>query len=111
MNQADDSSSSASNSQTGTAYTLVRSDVGMMVELNNAAAITLTIPASTLVSWPAFAELRIYQQGAGQVTVTAGAGVTLRASGTKVKTAAQFAVGYLRMRTTDEWVWSGDISV
>ena len=111
MNQGEDSPLMGSNPQTGTAYTLVRSDVGRVVELSNAAAITVTIPASTLVAWHVGSEIELYQQGAGQVSVAVGAGVTLRSSGTKVKTAAQFAVVRLRMRVTDEWVLSGDAVV
>jgi hypothetical protein len=96
------------NSQSGTAYTVVLSDVGRYVECNNGSAITLTIPASTLVAWPVGAEIHGYQQGAGQITVAAGAGVTLRAEGGKVKSNGQYSVFHLRMRATDEWVMFGD---
>lgn len=98
------------NNQTGTSYTLVLTDAGKVVECNNAAAITLTVPPVSSVAWPVGTVLEVWQQGAGQVTVTAGAGVTLRSDGGKVHTAAQYATINLRMRANDEWVLSGDLS-
>ena len=108
MNLATDFAVFGQNSQSGTAYTVVLADVGKYVETTNGSAVTITIPNSTLVAWPLGAEIHVYQGGAGQVTVAAGAGVTLRAEGTKVKANGQYAVAHLRMRATDEWVMSGD---
>ena len=50
----------------------------------------------------------VAQVAFGQVTVAGGTGVTLRSSGGKIKTAAQYSVISLRRRATDDWVISGD---
>jgi hypothetical protein len=67
---------SSINAQTGTTYTLVASDAGKVVTLTNASAITLTIPDDVFAAGE---KVLIIQGGAGSVTITAGAGVTLNA--------------------------------
>lgn len=96
------------NNQSSTAYTFAMSDVGRVVEGSNGSATTFTIPPVSQVAWPVGAEMKVFQQGAGQITIAAGAGVTLRSNGAKYKTAGQYAVINLRMRANDEWVISGD---
>jgi hypothetical protein len=66
------------NTQTGTTYTLVLSDKDKMVTLNNASAITLTVPPSV---FSANDIVNIAQFGAGQVTLAQGAGVTIQSTG------------------------------
>ena len=108
MNLGTDFLTLGTNSQTSVAYTLALSDVGRVVEGNNAAPQTFTVPPVSSVAWPLGASLKVYQQGAGQITIAGGSGVTLRSDGNRYKTAAQFAVIDLRMRANDEWVVSGD---
>ena len=108
MNLGSDFSGLPGSPQTSTAYTFALSDLGRVVEGNNAGAITFTIPPVSQVPWPPGAWMRVYQQGAGQITIAGGSGVTLRSDGGKVKTTAQFAVIELRMRANDEWVITGD---
>lgn len=93
------------NSQTGTTYTLVLSDAGKVIECSNASAITLTVPTNASVAFPVGTIIEVYQQGAGQVTVSSTA--TLRAPG-GAKTRVQYSTLTLRKRATDEWVISGD---
>ena len=50
------------------------------------------------------------QLGAGQVTITAGAGVTLRSAGSKLKTSAQYAVATCAKIASDTWVVVGNLS-
>lgn len=66
------------NAQTGTSYTLVGSDLGKMVTLSNASAITLTIPPSVFSTGNI---VNIQQIGVGQVTLAQGAGVTITSTG------------------------------
>jgi len=66
------------NTQTGTTYTLVIGDKDKMVTLNNASAITLTVPPSV---FSANDIVNIAQFGAGQVTLAQGAGVTIQSTG------------------------------
>ena len=95
------------NAQTGTTYTLVLTDVAKVVSLTNAASITLTIPTNASVAFPTGTQILLYQGGAGQVTVS-GAGVTIRAQGTKTKMNGQYSVAGLLKVGTDEWVFFGN---
>jgi hypothetical protein len=69
------------NAQTGTTYTLLKSDNGKTVTLNNASAITLTVPSGLGVGF----NCHLVQLGAGQVTITtSGTTVNNRQSHTKI---------------------------
>jgi hypothetical protein len=98
------------NAQTGTSYTLVLTDVAKVVSLSNAAAITLTVPPNSSVAFPVGTQMLFYQGGAGQVTLTAGAGVTIRSSGAKLKLVGQYAVAGIIKLATDEWVAFGNLT-
>jgi len=98
------------NAQTGTSYTLVLTDVAKLVSLSNAAAITLTVPPNSSVAFPVGTQVLLYQGGAGQVTITPGAGVTIRSAGSKLKLFSQYAVGGLVKVATDEWVAFGNLT-
>lgn len=100
----------AINTQTGTTYTLVLTDAGKAVELNNASAITLTVPPNSSVAFPTGTTIEFAQLGAGQVTFTPGAGVTIRSRGTVTKMAGQYGVASIYKRATDEWVLTGDLT-
>ena len=97
------------NAQTGTTYTLVLTDAAKLITLTNAAAITLTVPTNSSVAFPIGTQILLYQGGAGQVTITPGAGVTVRSEGTKLKIIGQYAVAGLLKLATDEWVAFGNL--
>jgi len=65
------------NAQTGTTYTAALLDAGKTVTLSNASAVTLTIPAQATVAWAANTQLNFLNIGAGTVTITPAAGVTI----------------------------------
>jgi hypothetical protein len=96
------------NAQTGTTYTLVLADAHKLVTLSNSSAITLTVPPNSSVAFEVGDQIGLLQLGAGQVTVAAGSGVTLRAQGTKVKLFGQYALATLIKIGTDEWVLVGN---
>jgi len=98
------------NAQTGTTYTLVLTDSAKFVTLSNASAITATVPPNSSVAFPTGTQVNLMQLGAGQVTVAAGSGVTLRSAGTLVKTSAQYAVATLLKIASDEWVLVGNLA-
>ena len=98
------------NAQTGTTYTLVAGDDGKLVTCDNGAAITLTVPPNSSVAFGIGTQVNIMQLGAGQVTITAGGGVTLRSAGSKLKTNAQYAVATCCKIATDTWVVVGNLS-
>jgi hypothetical protein len=66
------------NTQTGTTYTLAIGDKDDLVTLDNAAAITVTVPPSV---FSATDQVHVSQYGAGQVTFAQGAGVTILSTG------------------------------
>lgn len=99
-----------STQQPGTSYTFVLGDDATCVEFTNASAVAATIPPHSAVAFPVGTVIECCQYGGGQVTLTAGAGVTLRCDSNKVKTAAQYATVSLRQRAIDEWVLSGDLA-
>jgi hypothetical protein len=65
------------NAQTGTTYTLVASDVDKLVTTSNAAAVTVTIPASTFAVGNV---INIQSIGVGLTTISGGA-VTITSTG------------------------------
>ena len=100
----------AINAQTGTTYTTVLADDGKLVTCDNASPIALTIPPASSVAYGIGTQINIMQLGAGQVTITAGAGVTLNSAGSKLKTSAQYAVATCAKIASDTWVVVGNLS-
>ena len=100
----------AINAQTGTTYTTVLADDGKLITCDNGSAIALTIPPNSSVAYGIGTQINIMQLGAGQVTITAGSGVTLRSAGNKLKTSAQYAVATCAKIATDTWVVVGNLS-
>ncbi|NII54414.1 hypothetical protein [Luteibacter sp. SG786] len=96
------------NAQSGTTYTLVIGDKGKLIENTNASAITTTVPPNSSVAFPVNSIVYIAQGGAGQVTVAAGAGVTLKPA--TVKTRAQDSIIALVKTGTDTWRAMGDMA-
>jgi hypothetical protein len=94
----------------GASYVLVLADANRLVEMENGSANNLTIPPNSSVAFPVGTIIYISQLGAGQTTVVAGSGVTLRSAGGKTKLSVQYSMGRLIKRGTDEWYLSGDIT-
>lgn len=65
------------NAQTGTAYTLQLADMAKDVQCGNASPVTLTIPTDASVPFPVNTLIAFSQTGAGAVTASPAAGVTL----------------------------------
>jgi hypothetical protein len=97
------------NAQTGTTYTLALSDRGKVVELNNAASITLTVPTNASVAFPTGSRIDLIQTGAGQVTISPSGGVTVNAKGAATKITGQWSAATLIKRASDTWVLIGDV--
>lgn len=89
--------------QTGTAYTLQASDAGKVVVLNNASAITVTVPSGLGAGF----NCSFVQKGAGQVTFSASSTtINNRQSHTKIN--AQYGVASLLAYAADTFVLAGD---
>ena len=94
--------SASKNDQTGTTYTVVASDNGKVVVLNNASAITVDIDTGL----PAGFNCSFVQKGAGQVSFAGTATVNNRQSHTKIN--GQYGVASIVAYDTDTYILAGD---
>jgi hypothetical protein len=98
------------NAQTGTTYTLVAADLGKLVTLSNAGAITLTVPPSVFATGNI---VNIQQIGAGQVTLAQGAGVTITSTGATAsapKLKKQYSAASIICTGSNTFTVIGDLS-
>lgn len=96
------------NVQTGTAYTLVLADSFRMVCMDNTATNTLTVPPNSAVAFPVGTRIDIGQDGTGQTTIAAGAGVTIRTPET-LKMRKQWSKATLIKRAINTWDIEGNL--
>lgn len=89
-------------------YTLVLGDAQDVVEMNVATANTLTIPPNSSVAFPVGTSILVVQTGAGQTTITAGAGVTVN-SFLGLKIIGRWAGCTLIKRAENTWVAVGGL--
>jgi hypothetical protein len=89
-------------------YIGAASDNGKMVEMNVATANTFTINSGI---YAAGNQILVSQYGAGQTTITAGAGMTSRSNGGKLKTSGQYAVATIIFISSTEFYVAGDLIV
>jgi len=99
---------SVENVQTGTSYTLVLSDEWKLVTMSNAGANTLTVPPNSSVAFPVGTRIDVGQDGSGQTTIAAGAGVTIHTPET-LKIRKQWGKATLFKRDTDTWDVEGNL--
>jgi len=91
------------NDQTGTTYTLVAGDNGKVVVLDNASAVTVTVPSGLGVGF----NCSFVQKGAGQVSFSAsGTTINNRQSHTKIN--GQYGVASIIAYATDTYILAGD---
>jgi hypothetical protein len=91
------------NDQTGTTYTLLSSDNGKVVVLDNASAVTVTVPSGLGAGF----NCSFVQKGAGQVSFSASSTtINNRQSHTKIN--AQYGVASLVAYAADTFVLAGD---
>lgn len=99
------------NAQTGTTYTLVLGDAGKLVTLDNAAAITLTVPLNASVAYPVNTVIGGAQLGAGLVSIVGAAGVTINGVDPGAEASSgQWATWSLTKLATDTWLASGGLA-
>jgi hypothetical protein len=95
--------------ETGTTYTLVAGNLNQLVTLNNASAITLTVPPSVFSAGDV---INIAQIGAGKVTLAEGAGVTITSTGATAdapELRAQYSAASIICTAGDTFLVIGDI--
>jgi hypothetical protein len=90
-------------------YTLVLSDADKLVEMNVATANNLTVPLNSSVAFSTGTQILLAQYGAGQTTIVATSGVTIRSNGGKLKLNVQYSGATLIKIAENEWYLFGDI--
>tara|TARA_R110000822_G_scaffold53522_5_gene138044 strand:+ start:932 stop:1651 length:720 start_codon:yes stop_codon:yes gene_type:complete len=93
------------NAQTGTTYTIVSGDINKLVTLNNASAITVTIPNGVFTTGQ---QVNFQQLAAGQVTFASDGTTTFTGTGTKLR--AQYSASTLVCTGTNTFTLIGDIA-
>ena len=93
------------NAQTGTTYTIVSGDLNKLVTLNNASAITVTIPNGVFSTGQ---QVNFQQIGAGQATFASDGTTTFTGVGTKLR--AQYSASTLICTGTNTFTLIGDIA-
>jgi hypothetical protein len=88
-------------------YTLVAGDADKIVEMNVASANNLTVPASVFAAGN---QILLAQYGAGQTTLVAGSGMTIRSNGGKLKLNVQYSGASLLFVSATEAYLFGDIT-
>ena len=91
-------------------YTLVLSDADKLVEMNVGSANNLTVPLNSSVAFSTGTQILLAQYGAGQTTIVATSGVTIRSNGGKLKLNAQYSGATLVKIAENEWYLFGDIA-
>lgn len=91
-------------------YTLVLSDADKLVEMNVGSANNLTVPLNSSVAFSTGTQILLAQYGAGQTTVVATSGVTIRSNEGKLKLNAQYSGATLVKIAENEWYLFGDIA-
>lgn len=99
-----------SNDQAGAAYQLVIGDAGKVIRMSNAGANTVTVPANATVPFPVGTIIEVEQSGAGQTSLAAAGGVTLRAPLDVLAIAERYGTVALRQTAIDVWEVEGRLA-
>lgn len=91
-------------------HSLVLADAGKTIEMNVGSANNLTVPLNSSQAFPIGTTIDVIQYGAGQTTIVATGGVTLRSKDGNLKLSGQYSGATLYKRGTDEWLIVGDLT-
>lgn len=92
-------------------YTYIPDDAGKVVRHTSASPTTVTVAPNATQAFAATQVVTSRQVGAGQLTIQAGAGVTINVpTGTLATTRAQGSVIMLHYVGTDVWDLTGDLT-
>jgi ferric-dicitrate binding protein FerR (iron transport regulator) len=91
-------------------YTLALSDGGGLVDMNNAAARTITVPTNATVAFPLGTQIILVRKGAGTLQVVAAGGVTINSVSGNAFISTQYGAATLVKIATNEWYLFGDLT-
>lgn len=98
------------NEVTTATYTLIAGDAGKLLKFTNGTANTLTVPPSSSVNFDIGTTINVVQYSTGQVTLTAGAGVTIYSYNSALNITGQYGQAVLTKCATDTWIAAGLLS-
>ncbi|NQU58993.1 MAG: hypothetical protein HQ513_17315 [Rhodospirillales bacterium] len=101
------------NAQTGTTFTVTGVDNGKIVYLNNAAAITVTIPQTSTETIAAGFWCTFVQEGAGQVTIAKEGTDTINSKDALLALTGQHSLATIHKRVAgspNTWFLAGDLA-
>jgi len=94
-----------------TSYTIQASDAGKIVRSTGSSAATITVPPQSSATFSSGQQIIIIQQGAGQITVAAGSGVTINSKDGNLKMSARYSAATLVRQPSDNyWYLIGDLT-
>ena len=102
----------ATNTQSGTTYTLALADNGKLVTLANASPVSVTIPLNSSIALPVGAVIMMAQYDNGQVTISGAGGVTVESTGANASspiTRAIYSSCAAIQTAANTWLIVGDI--
>jgi hypothetical protein len=95
----------------GTTHTFALSDEGAIVVSQSGSATTFTIALDSTTDFPTGAIIGQEQHGAGALTITAAAGVTLNGTdGGSVTLSAQWGAAAIRKTAANAWIAVGGLA-
>lgn len=94
----------------GASYTFKADDADSLIVHTHGSAATPTVPPDVDVTFPVGTVITVLQGGAGQLTITPGAGVTLRRAQPTFKALAQYAKVEIEKLAANEWKVSGELA-
>ena len=89
----------------GTTHTLLEANRSRIGRFTSSSAVTVTVPAGLSSNF----DCMILQLGTGQITIQAGAGVTLRSGQSAFRTAYRYASVSVICIGTNEFLVSGEV--
>jgi len=89
-----------------TSYTVIESDRSKIMLFTANSNIAVTVPSGLSSTF----DMMLVQVGTGQITVSAGGGVTINAALSATKTAYQYAVATLIPIGTNAFILSGEVT-
>ena len=98
------------NDQIGATYTITAADgVNRLIRMNNASAMTLTVPNSSTLVLAIGTSILVQRLGAGTLTIAGAGGVTIQTA-SSVTARAQYSMVRLIQTVLNTWLLTGDLT-
>jgi hypothetical protein len=91
-------------------YTLSISDGGGLVEMNNGAAKTITVPPNATVAFPIGTQIIVVRKGAGTLNIANHVDVTINSVSGNRYISTRYGAATLVKIASDEWYLFGDLT-